>query len=422
MLFRSSGTIEHYIFPLLDDGGVCQRDRLTAGLAAFGRDARVHEPRRCGHTFCVLVASKGCVARCTFCHRWVRGFRAVPVDLVIARLRQLKERRGVGFVSFGDENFGTDHRWLRELCSKIAPLDILWSVGNMRVNRVTPELIAAMRDAGCCNIHYGVESGSDEMLQVMEKRVSVAQNRDALRWTLDAGLGSIIQIVLRMPGETPATVRQTTALCRDLGTRSSGQDPTKLAVFYVQALPGTPLYEHGRRVGLIGPGLDGEERYLLAISDREAHDPSTSLNFTASPELSTLCWPFQIQVEVNHAYVQKYGLEHYQRQVFGPAAPPGLWGRLRARLRGQRRGLPITRCHPVLFYHLRRFGLLFILGREARRHGPGRAWALATEYLRHRWWGEGDHAVEHRSLRRQLKETAAPKGDAPQMEPLRRGR
>lgn len=425
---EDSETIDHYIFPLLQGGELCQDGRLTAGLAAFDRDPRTHEPHRRHGTFCVFVASKGCVARCTFCHRWVKGFRQVPVDLIVSRLRQLMEQRSVGFVSFGDENFGADHRWLRELCHKIAPLDLLWSVGSMRVNRVTPELIAIMRDAGCCNIHYGVESGSDEMLQVMDKRVSVEQNREALRWTLDAGLSSIIQIVLRMPGETGATVRQTTELCRDLGTHSPRQDPTKLAIFYVQALPGTALYEHARQVGLIGPGLDGEERYLLDISDQEAHDPRTSLNFTTFPELSTLCWPLQIQLEVNHAYVTKYGPDHYFRQVFGPvdsgpARPPGLWSRLRARLRGEEpRRFPITRCHPVLFYHLRHFGLLFILTREARRHGAARAWALTTEYLRRRWQvGRQASTPEYRSLRESVQEVEAP-GGPPQMEPLRRGR
>ena len=438
-----TGTIDYYIFPLFDNGEFRKDPRIHDGLAAFDRDQRTYQPHRREKNLTVLNSSKGCVARCTYCHRWEKGIRHVPPDLIVARIQQLIRDKDIGFISFGDEDFGTDRRWLEEFCEKIAPLDLLWSVGGMRVNLVDPRIIAMMRDAGCCNIYYGMETGSADMLQVMEKRVSMEANRNAMQWTIDAGLSSIVQIVLRMPGETQKTMRETTDFCKMYNTLSPQQDPTKLAIFYVQALPGTPLYEYARRVGLIGSTLDEEEKYLLDISNQEATDPRTSLNFSDYPVLTTLCWPFMIQTEVNYAYIKKFGLDHFFQQVFGERngptdlsshdsgqriiGPPSLWRRLLTRLSGKKPEgrFPITRSHPVFFYHLRHFGLFFVLAKTLRQHGVAHMWKIANEYLRFRWSPVKERRFEYpyKSLRKIVASDMGPLADdAPQMLPLRKGR
>src|SRR5438128_6512335 len=74
----------------------------------FKQDARSHELHRSGKKLATVVSAKGCVARCTFCHRWDRGFRQLIPQRVIAHIQYLKDRYNVGFIQFGDENFGSD--------------------------------------------------------------------------------------------------------------------------------------------------------------------------------------------------------------------------------------------------------------------------------------------------------------------------
>ena len=57
-----------------------------------------------------LQSAKGCVARCTFCHRWDKGYRAFPAKTIVKRMQYLKDRYNVGFFCFSDENFGSDKK------------------------------------------------------------------------------------------------------------------------------------------------------------------------------------------------------------------------------------------------------------------------------------------------------------------------
>ena len=88
-------------------------------------------------------------------------------------------------------------------------------------------------------------------------------------------------------------------------------DPNNAGINFAQALPGTPLYEYARRSGLIGPTIDDEENYLLQISDRDARDGETNINFTDYPKLLLESWHFEIQIKTRNAYIQKWGIESY---------------------------------------------------------------------------------------------------------------
>ncbi|MBM4443095.1 MAG: B12-binding domain-containing radical SAM protein [Candidatus Rokubacteria bacterium] len=256
----------------------------------FVSDPRFDEPHRRGKRAGTVVTAKGCVARCTFCHRWERGFRQLPVAKIVRRIRDLVERYDVGFVQFGDENFGSDPRALDALLPALRELDILWGVGGMRARTTTPGLLRRMREAGCVAVYFGIESGSQRILDVMEKNTRVERNREALAWTREAGLHTTVQLVLGMPGEDPASIAETTAFVREATAAFPEPPAERLSINYAQALPGTPLYEYARRVGLLGATPEDEERYLLRISDTDAADDATTLNFTGRPFLELATW------------------------------------------------------------------------------------------------------------------------------------
>ncbi|WP_043743001.1 B12-binding domain-containing radical SAM protein [Paramagnetospirillum magneticum] len=452
-LVAACDDIETYINPLFIDDE-CQSSE-------FKFDQMAWQPHRRNKKLAIIPGAKGCVARCTFCHRFDKGIRYIPVDRIMRQIEILVRDHDVGFISFGDENFGTDKRWLAELCARLKPLDLLWRVGGMRVNCVSPEIIAMMQDAGCRFIAYGMETGSPRMLEVMEKKTTIEDNRNAIRWTIEAGIAAPIQIVLGMPGETSETVQETIEFCKHGQTFRPEQNPNDLSINYAQALPGTPLYEFARSRGHIPLDLDGEERYLLSISDHDAHDEVTTLNLTDYPALICQSWRPRMTVEVNYAYVAKFGLEHYHKVLLNDAnyfkkkrrddgyfanpkrlvdtsmtvdsmhgsrdamevedenTLPSLWGLLRQ----GNLGLAMI-CYPILFYRLRRLIPLMILAKNAKRVGLDcavRQLAETMRWLLRRNWRGGPFT--YKSLRKIVKDDIGPiPGDRDGMDVLRQGR
>jgi len=424
------GTVDLYlpVMPLKEKlgKGINRRD------ARFGNLVET-ELRTAG-----LTCAKGCVARCTFCHRWDKGMRHIPVDVIIKRLEHLMGRYNVRAVSMLSESFGVDKVWLDELLEKIKPYNVLWRAGGVRTSTVDPPLIQRMKDAGCYALIYGNETGSRKMLEVMEKKVSLEDNYNAAKWTIEAGLGNMIQLVVGMPGESPETIHETIEYCKFAGCLSPTQDPRMISINFAQALPGTPLYEFGRMRGLIPPGIDAEEEYLLAISDKDAADPITCINFTNYPRLTLLSWSLLIRIEVRHHYVQKFGKAHYFRllaedrsishlspemiESINRHGEPTTWLFVKRAACG--RVSELLACYPAFFFRMRKLVEPLTLLNILREYGPKAAWQVVKDYLR--WLvtsREGPWKFKYRSLRKIVDRELTPlPGDAPQMIPLRKGR
>ena len=305
-VLEHSCDISTYVHPIAVDGEVD---------FWFKQDERTYEQAREGKNITSLAAAKGCVARCTFCHRWDKGIRYIPANLLKDRIQNLVDRYNVGFLNIVDENFGTDKRWLTEFCATLKSFGILWRVAGMRVNCITPEYIEMMKDAGCVAILYGMETGSEKILQIMEKKVKLQDNLNAMKWTVDAGQSTIVQLVIGMPGESPSTIRETADFAAYANSIAVTQRPWDLSINYAQALPGTPLYEYARRLGLIGKTLEDEEKYLLKISDRDAADENMTINFTAYPGFIHQSWRHAIQLKTANAYIKKFGKEPYTKML-----------------------------------------------------------------------------------------------------------
>lgn len=282
----------------------------------YSHDPRASELKRQGKTYAQVPSAKGCVARCTFCHRFEKGIRYIPMDEWEIRLNNWIKKYDLGFIDISDENFGTDQRWLLAFCETIKKYDVLWRVEGMRVNSISDENIKIMKDAGCVSCVFGMETGSAKMLAVMEKKVKLEDNYNAMDLIVKNGLETTIQLVVGMPGEDPYTIRDTIKFTSKSLSLSKLQNPHHLSINYAQALPGTALYEYGRHKKLIGSGMDGEEEYLIKISDKDAHDEVSTLNFTDYPKLVTETWRPLISICTNYAYVKKFGIEHYLNLTF----------------------------------------------------------------------------------------------------------
>ena len=122
---------------------------------------------------------------------------------------------------------------------------------------MTEELIAAMADAGCVCIGYGIESGSQKMLDVIKKGVTVEEAKEAVRLTQKYLGWADCSFMVGTPGETRETIQETIDFCKELNL-------TPEVIFFITPYPGTVLYQMALQQGKI----KDEEEYLLNLGEQ----------------------------------------------------------------------------------------------------------------------------------------------------------
>lgn len=257
-----------------------------------------------------VVMAKGCVSRCTFCHRFEKGYRARPVEQLAEHMRTLKDKYKIEFIDIADENFGSDREQSQQVADTLRELGMTWRAAGVRVRTVDLESLRHWKSCGCIAVEYGIESGSPRMLRVMEKNATLEENIRALKYTHEAGLTTVIQLVIGMPGETDETVEETIRFLKNVHPymdkwNKSSFPSDSISINYAQALPGTPLYQYARERGFIGKTIDGEERYLLKISDTDAYREDHFINYTGQPLLKVLMWRPLILAELDAYHLRK---------------------------------------------------------------------------------------------------------------------
>lgn len=196
-----------------------------------------------------LVTSRGCPNRCIFCDRSVFGSscHGYSADYVIRMILELYHRYGVREIAFEDDTFVTFKGRLVEICQRLIALklDLSWSCLG-RVNQVTAETLALMKQAGCWQISFGIESGSQEILKTIRKNVTIEQIRQAMVLCHRAGILSKGFFIVGHPGETKETLRATIDLALELPLND-------ISVNMLTPFPGTELYERAAEFGIFDP-------------------------------------------------------------------------------------------------------------------------------------------------------------------------
>ncbi|EME69321.1 Fe-S oxidoreductase [Paramagnetospirillum caucaseum] len=187
-----------------------------------------------------MVTSRGCPFRCNFCFqagRFADKYRRYSPELVIDEIQRLQSRYGIREIQFWDDIFFINKKWVETFCRLIQEkkIDITWS-GYARVDLISPELLRMARDSGCWNIFYGFETGTQEMLDFLEKKATLEQAVNASRWTREAGIISRGSFMLGLPNETPELGEKTIDFAIQLDP-----DYANFNIFFPE--PGTGLYD-----------------------------------------------------------------------------------------------------------------------------------------------------------------------------------
>jgi len=225
----------------------------------------------CTHTeFCLPVLSgRGCTFHCAFCYRMDTGFRPRTPDDVCDEVAFLQDRYRIGYIDFSDELLMSSKPRTLEFCQRILDrkMRFRWSC-NGRLNYATPEVLKAMKAAGCVFINYGIESVDDTVLKNMNKALTYKMIVRGIEATLAAGISPGLNVIFGNRGDNAETLRKSVDFIKKYSDFSQLR-----TIRPVTPYPGSPLYYDAIRDGQLKDCADFYE-------NKHTNSDLLSVNFT----------------------------------------------------------------------------------------------------------------------------------------------
>lgn len=201
-----------------------------------------------GFRHIVMILSRGCPGRCTFCAQNLtmgRKFRAFSPKRAVDEIEVLLDKYDAEGIWFKDSEFNMNRNWTLEFCDEILRrrLKFKWTCLT-RADGIDMKLAQKLKEAGLEQVWIGAESGSDRVMrEVLNKEISVAKVKRAFEACKSVGLKTSAFFMMGLPTETKEEVRLTFELIKELDSR-----PMQIAIYH--PLPGTVLYDtyHGEEV------------------------------------------------------------------------------------------------------------------------------------------------------------------------------
>lgn len=196
-----------------------------------------------------LIAMRGCPAQCIYCAVHLsagRICRKRSSANIIEEIKLCVSRYGVRFIAFLDDTFTFDKSWVHGLCKELIESGlhrrIKWSCLT-RVDNVDYQLLGHMKQAGCARVEFGIESGSQRMLDFLKKGITLEQIKEAFGMAKKTGLSTMGFAMLNIPGETKEDIADTKRMLMEIG-------PDFLQVSFATPYPGTELFRICEKDGL----------------------------------------------------------------------------------------------------------------------------------------------------------------------------
>lgn len=250
--------------------------------------------------FAPVCSSRGCVNQCDFCYSsfWRGIWRARSAENVVDEIVELKERYQISHITFTDDSFMVDMKRAETICQLLLDrkVNITFDAA-VRVAPISLDVIKLMKEAGCVRISFGVESGSQRILDKVHKNITVEQIIKAFELTHRVGIPAFATIMGGNPGETQRTIHDTIGLLKIIRPDGISCNPAI-------ALPGTKLYQISKIKGILWDGY------------WDTH-PEAPL-FEAEQSRDKVRY-FQKQILLGHAFFSKdyrYALKYFIIIVF----------------------------------------------------------------------------------------------------------
>lgn len=193
-----------------------------------------------------VFTSRGCPFKCTFCDRPHLGkvFRARTAKNVVDELEECV-KIGINEFLFYDDTFTVNKQRAIDICKEIVKrnLDIGWDI-RTRVDTIDEELIRHLKKAGCQGIHYGIEAGTEKILKVLNKHITINQAKEVFDLTRKYKIPILAYFMIGNPEETRDDIYSTFKVMRAL-------NPDYVHITILTPFPGTKIYFDGLKKGII---------------------------------------------------------------------------------------------------------------------------------------------------------------------------
>jgi len=239
-----------------------------------------------------METSRGCLAGCTYCNKTIFGrkWKFKSAKRVVDELEYM-QKCGFNEVHIYDDMYTTDLDRAKDICDLIIQrgLNISWKLDcGIRIDSVDAELYKKLKASGCYSVGFGLESGSQKILDGINKGVNVKEAYNAVKWAKEAGIETVGFFMFGLPGETEDTMKETIKFATDL-------NPDYAKVTLATPFPGTGFYAQ----------MKGEGR--LKSSDWSAYNFHTPSKVYDHPNLS---W------DLMQSYYEKFYKKFYFRPKY----------------------------------------------------------------------------------------------------------
>lgn len=253
-------TPERALLPSIDDLPLPARHRLDLGrYLSTWKDAH-------GVSSINVSTQRGCPYSCKWCSRTVYGksYRRRSAGQVVAELQGLVERYQPDQFWFVDDVFTINHRWLEQFALELknAGLSIRYECIT-RAERMNDRVVELLAETGCRQVWIGAESGSQRILDAMDRKVSIETVTRAMQQARAAGIRTGTFLMLGYPGEEETDIHATLDYLKKAR-------PDEYTITLAYPIKGTELYEElAHRVELpdFATGSDREIRFKRTYRD-----------------------------------------------------------------------------------------------------------------------------------------------------------
>ena len=207
----------------------------------------------------IPVFSRGCVGNCVFCNvRSIWGkYRIRSPENIFNEIKYFVQRKKITKYQIFDSAINGDLKKLSQLCDLIinAEYDLDWTALAIPRRAMSPDLFVKMKKAGCNRLEIGVESGSNKILSMMNKRYTAQDAERFIREAHQAGITVVIFLIVGFPGEKEEEFNETVDFLR----RNKDYIDVISSINTFMVLEGTPILRQARKYGIILP----DERWDL---------------------------------------------------------------------------------------------------------------------------------------------------------------
>ena len=273
-----------------------------------------------------MLATRGCPYSCTFCsspQMWGTKYLMREVDDVVNEIKKLRQEYNVSNIDFMDLTAIIKKEWIMEFCQRLLDenLNITWQLpSGTRAEAIDYEVAVMLKKAGCANISYAPESGSEKILKSTKKKIKIENMLKSIKESHRAGLVVKLNIMMGMPDETLGDILKTYWFL----IKASFYGARDAAPSIFNPYPGSSLFEQLRKEQKITVNDD----FFMSIVYSQSFQGFSNYNDNLSKkQMIALLWGgFLVFYASNflfrpwRAFISLYNILSNKSQTLGEAA------------------------------------------------------------------------------------------------------